>query len=464
MRLDKVFCEENRRRAETFFMGPLYPIIVCALVVLGYITALEFYFNTVFLLMLSVGLVVSHSVRPFIVVLLTYIYQLSIEHCPSMPAHSDYYFTGARFVIIVLMFVLVGVALVFFFIKNRIFGKDTLKSLPILIPSAVLASAFLLNGAFGGAWSGASLAYGVMQLIGFFAVFYIFYLGFKNEDGKELLDYFVYVSALVALVLVIETVYVYISGGVIVDGSAVKDKIVYGWGIWNTAGQAMTVTIPVLFYGVMRGRRPWFYFAVATVTLVAVLMTLSRSSLIFSCLGFLVGCILCCFFGERKRAFRIIVPAGAGGVLLLAFVLRDKILSLLSDLVNRGFSDNGRYELWSYAVDSFLEAPVFGKGFFGLVTDTFVAADFLPPMIHNTPLQLLAAMGAVGLVAYIYYRAETVRLFIKNPTLGKSMIAISLITLLGQSLLDNYIFYIHPMFYYSIALAVVCRQPSDEEL
>ncbi len=445
-------------------MGPIYPAAVCALVVLGYITALEFYFNAVILLTLSVGLLVCRSVRPLIIVLLTYIYQLSIDHCPSIPSYSDYYFTGARFVIVVLMFVLVAAAAVVFFIKNRILGAQTLRRLPLLLPSAVLGAAFLLNGAFGGAWSGASFVYGLMQLVGFFLVFYLFYLGLKNEDGGELLDYFVYISALVAAVLVIETVYVYISGGVIVDGSAVKDNILYGWGIWNTAGQGLTVTIPVLFCGVMRSRRPWFYFSVATAALIATAMTLSRSSLIFALLGYLAGCIICCFFGERRRVFRVLVPAGAVAVLGGAVLLREKIFTVLSDLLERGLSDNGRYELWSYALDSFLEAPVFGKGFFGLVTDSFVTADFLPPMIHNTPLQLLAAMGAVGLLAYIYYRIETVRLFLCRPSLGKTMIGISLLTLLGQSLLDNFIFYIHPMFYYSVALAVVCRQESENDL
>ena len=43
---------------------------------------------------------------------------------------------------------------------------------------------------------------------------------------------------------------------------------------------------------------------------------------------------------------------------------------------------------------------------------------------------------------------------IKHPTADKTAILITLAAILAMGLLDNYIFYIHTMFYYSIILAI----------
>lgn len=448
---------------ERFFMGRIYPVAVLILVLLGYVFGLEFYLNIISICALCVGLAVSHSIRPLIVVLLSYVYQLHINHCPSLPANSDYYFTHPRVGVVISLFVLVGIALIYFLVSNRCVSARTLSDMPMKIPALIMSLAFLANGAFGGDYSLASLAYGAIQIVAFFVVFYVFYLGFKNEDGGALLEYFVYVSTLVALLLVIETGYVYLTGDVIVGGIADKGEIEYGWGISNTAGQLMTALIPIMFTGAVRSKyASLLYFGAASVTLVAIVLTMSRSSILFAIPVYIICCLIACFFGEHRRQFRTITVLGILAVAFFAVKTWDKLLVFFEQMLERGISDAGRFDLWEYAIDSFYQAPIFGKGFFGLHTDTYVVAEFFPEMMHSTPFQLLAAMGVVGLVAYAYYRFETVKLFIDYPSLSKTLVGLSLLSLLGQSLLDNFIFYVQPMFHYSVALAIVCKINDDK--
>ena len=135
----------------------------------------------------------------------------------------------------------------------------------------------------------------------------------------------------------------------------------------------------------------------------------------------------------------------------------DSLRELLRDYFDRGFSDNGRLALWKYGAESFFDAPLFGKGFFGLRTDTFQAIELIPQMLHNTPVQIAASMGVFGLLAYGAYRVESLRHILRRPTVEKCMVGLSMLALLLSSLFDNFIFYIQPMFYYSVEFALVCR-------
>lgn len=440
-----------------FFMGPIYPIAVALIVFLGYAFEIEFYLNILNMLLAAVMLTVCDSLRPLIVVLCSFLYQIPAAHSPSTPVKSDFLITSPRVYVIAGLFVLVGAALVFFFVRNGLITVKHLKSLPMLSAFAILSAAFLANGAFSGAWTPASLGYGLLNILAFFGIFYIFYLGFLREDAKELTKYLSYVAAVIALVLVAEVVRLYAIGGIIVDGAAEKSKILFGWGNWNSMGQNLAVLIPVIFYGAMKNKCPWFYFAVATATTVAAVLTLSRNASFFSVIFYVACVVIACFYGDNKRRFRIVIPVGAGLLLCCVPFFWNEVLTLLSDFIERGFSSNGREALFEQGVAEFLGAPVFGKGFFGIVTETANFVDFFPQMMHNTPLQLLASMGVVGLAAYVYYRYKTVKLALTRPSLEKTMLAMSVLVLALQSLLDNFIFYVQPMFFYSVALAVCAR-------
>ena len=450
---------------EAFFTGKLYPLIPAALSLLGHISGLEFYLNFINILLFAFGTLATASAKPFIAIFLTYTYQISLKNTPSFPVHSGYYLEGARPYLIALCFVVGVGSFVFSLFYRGVINRESLKALPMKASSISLAAAFLLGGAFSSDYTVASTLYGAAQILGFFIVFYLMYLAFRRENADGLVDHVLYVSLLVSIILIAETAHLYLtSDNLIVDGSVVKDNVLYGWGIWNNAGQKLTILIPVLFIGVIRGGKSWWvYFTAATFSFIAAVFTLSRTALIFATLAYVTSVIIAATVGKRKRLFRIITLAGVAAALLFVIVFREKLMSVLSDYLERGLDDNGRYALWKYGIDSFLDSPVFGKGFFGLHTDTFISIDFIPQMMHNTPIQLLASMGIVGTATYIWHRVQTVREFFSAPSLEKTMIGIACLTMLLGSFLENFVFYVEPMFYFSTLLALVFRMNSKEK-
>lgn len=443
-------------------MSGLYPPTVCALIFVGNITGLEVYLNIVLSILVFASLVLCPSVRPLITPLCAYVCQVSLFHTPWYPTFSDYYYTGWRLPMIISSFSLILIGLFTFIFRNKIYRRLSFKNTPLLKSLLLLCAAFLLSGAFSSRWSIRNLGFAAAVSISYALVFLLIYCGIPEcEKAEPLADYFSFVSLCIAMLISAELLFLFFtSDRVIVNGSIVKDAVALGWGIWNLIGASLTVLIPLLFYGVARGKHPFGYFLAATLSYAAAVLTMSRNTLLFSTLAY-VGCIITLsLVGKYKKAFRVLIAVGIVATAALAVLFYDKIARLLSDYLNRGFSDNGRFALWQKAFDNFISAPFFGVGFYGIDADTAIFGP-LPIQAHNTVFQLLSASGILGLFSYIYYRVQTVRPFLRHPTFIKGMLGASALLLVLMSLFDNFIFNIYPMFYYNVALAIAFKCDSE---
>ena len=451
------------KKLERLYYGRIYPAAIAVLITVGHVFALEFYTNALICLIASVGLLAVDSLRHFILPFCAYTYQISVRFAPGMPSYSDVNFSGVRGAVTALVLGVLFVSLVAFVVRRKAVLFDG-RSIPLLIPSLAFGLALVLNGALGGEWLAKSLIFGAVSVISLIFVPYLFYFGLHGERAEELLSYFVYVTALIAWMLVIQTLELYFSGSVLGElGTPIKENVVYGWGIWTTGGMALAVLMPVLILGAMREKNPVFYAVTALAALACSVLNLSRAALLVAVVATAAALAVGCIFGERKRAFRVVCGFGAAALFVSASVFYKQISALLRDYADRGFSDNGRFDLWRYGVVEFLDAPIFGKGFFALETDTFQAIGFLPQMLHNTLVQIAASMGLFGLAAYGYYRVHTVRVFLGHPSVEKAMLGLSMVALLLGSMLDNFIFYIQPTFYYSVALALAFLLDKNEQ-
>ena len=447
-----------------FFMGNAYPLLVCALVLFGNLTALDYYVNFIVTGLFIFAMAICDSVRPAIITVLTYIYQISIPHAPSYPTYSDFLFSGWRKPVSVIILIAVAVTFVYFFIKKGIYKKLTPKQTPLLLSLSAFSAALFLNGALSNDWTYQNLIFAFLNALVYFFFFLIVYHGFsEKEKANELAGYFAYITLLMSAVIICEMAFLYATGdNIFLDGTIVKESIALGWGIWNLIGTSLAVMIPVLFFGVMNNKYPWLYFAAATLTYIFAVLTMSRNALVFATLAYGASVIISCFVGRYKRAFRIITLVGIGAAVLLFVVLFGKIKLILGDYFERGFSDNGRYALWELAIETFKKSPVFGNGFYGFFTDAVFEFGGVPRMAHNTVLEILSAMGIVGLFSYLWYRAETAVMFFRRPSKMKTMLGISILVFLLGSLLDNFVFNIHPPLYYTVALAIVCRSCKED--
>ena len=464
--LKTVFSLENIRR---FYVSNVYPIVVCALVLMGSLTGLEMYFNFLTTALFVSAFFISKSIKPFAISLCTYIFQLSVQNSPSLINNSDYLYTGWRLWAMILSLVAIFVGAFYFFFKNKLYRKINFKTDTLIIPVFILCAAFLLNGAFSGQWTVMGFLFSLAQTVVYGFIFMLFRYGFEQEEkSSDIMSYFSYISALMAGVIIIQLAVLFLtSDNVFVDGSINKEGVVLGWGIWNLIGACLAMLIPMLFYGVITSKHSWAYFAVATFTWLASVLTMSRNALIFASLAYAVCVIIACFKGNHFKAYRIIVAVGIICIAVLLVILRSKIQAILGDYFARGFDSNGRYELWSIAWKNFLEYPVFGIGFYSfesvhqLESGAFAHMGPMPTMAHNTVFQLLSATGVLGIAAYGYYRVKSFIPVFKSPTLMKTMLAVSIATTLLGSLLDNFVFNVYPMYFQMAMLALIHRSYAE---
>ena len=449
-------------------MSAAYPPIICALVLAGYVTGKEFFFNLPVILLASLAFFTCDSIKPFIVLFCTFIFQVSAEHTPQWPVCSDYYFTEWRLPILIALAALLLASMISFIVRTKLFSKIGVGKTPMLIPMLLLCVGFLLNGVMSETWNVHGFAYGIYNSVVFLVGFIFVYHGFSDEDSaSELGKYFAYVSALVALVLIGQLADLNINDGLLVDGVLDRTKFFFGWGVTNTVGVSLAVLIPVIMYGAYKNRCGALYFIIATLTYVCVPFTLSRNALLASTAVYVICVLIFCLFGRKRSEFRFYTVCCVlvfGAIMILAW---SKIYPVFEDFFNRGIGDSGRFDIWRQAYEIFLKNPVFGAGFNGLPNldgaEIVEPAFFMPWMAHNTVFQLLCGMGIVGFAVYVIYRISSLRPFVVKPNLLKAMLFLSIGVLLAESLLDNFIFYITPTFHYTVSLAIAFKAANEEK-
>ncbi len=459
------FSKEITPKLNSFFNGKLYPFIIAALVLIGHISGAEFWLNIFIVLSTCLALLISESIKPFLPLLFLIIYQVNIKHTPDLPIYSDYYFSGFRLIILIILATMLLLSLIYYAAKHVVL-KISFKNSPLLIPILILCASFILNGLFSNAWSLETFVYGLGQVVIFFLLFYLLYHGLEKDRASELTEYFSYISLLIAMVLIGEVAFVYLTYDNLFneEGAIIRESILFGWGVQNSMGFMLAVTIPSLMRGAMKNKYYIVYLSAAFLAWAAAFLTFSRNAWLFSTAAIAISLIIACFFSNKKKFYRILTVSGIFIGAIGIFAFWSKISPLFAKLAEVGFSDNGRFALWKNGINYFLQNPIFGIGFFGFGAEEWVyTPDFIPTMAHNTLVQLLSTTGLFGLLSYIYYRVKTIVPLIKKPNFEKTMLFLTIAVTLGASLLDNFIFSFHTAFPYILALVIIFKIQAENE-
>lgn len=460
--------EKNLNLLRTFFMGKWYPVWVAFSVLIGRASGLELYFVMLDFVLVSVALLVCDSLRPVLPNLITFLFRIPLEHSPGFPNYSTYY-SGAKMVFFIIFASLFFVSLTYFYIRNKVFVKTNILKTPLFVPLAVFSLSFLTAGMFSGTRMKEDLGFSLLQVFVFFIVYLILYYGLKRENVNEIRDYFVYISAICAVVLIFEVIDVFLRvDGAMVNGTINKNFVDFGWGISNTCGSALSVLTPMCMLGAMNAKRRYesvIYFVIGTLTITAVYFTLARASVIVGTVGFIVCMITTCFAGNNKKTCRVATVFVVVIITTLIVVFKEELSHMFVHFINKGLDDSGRYDVWNGALENFKRAPIFGSGYFSLGTGPKLA-KFIPRLAHNTFLQLMSSMGIFGLVSYLVYRAFTFIPFFKHFKLWKLVLLTSCAILVFESWLDNFIFWFSPTFVYNLVIIICilhCEQTKAAE-
>ncbi|MDE6868307.1 MAG: O-antigen ligase family protein [Clostridia bacterium] len=374
---------------------------------------------------------------------------------------SDYYFQTAVLVQVIILITLLVGAMIYRIVMVGV--KKSFKPTPVFFGLCALALTFLLNGVFSKEYDPLNLAYGVFMAFFFLGIFVMFKDNIK-VNKNTFIDIAVAFMAF-SIVLVTELAVAYLtSEGVFVNGSINRDKLMYGWGVHNTMGMLLVLCIPSATYLAGKFRYGFPLTLYSLVLIIAAFLSMSRQAMIGAVFTYIICAIILLVKGKNRIANTLIIGVGLIGAIIVVGLKQDSVFAYMKKLFDNIIVDgelNGshRWQIWQTGIQNFISAPVFGVGFFVDIPHVaeMVGLDIIPLMYHNTFVQMLAACGILGLAAYLVHRVQTIICYFKNVTVDRSFIAVTVLSMLVISIIDNHLFYIFPTMIYSSLIAVLVQ-------
>ena len=452
--LDKVrnFLNNNEKvqRLRRFYEGDLYLALVTAAVAAAYCLSIELFIAPVLILVCGAGLIVSKDFKPYIIILLTFVYMVPPAHMqPDSGSFTNSYYYKHLAVLMVYAAMVIITLVARFIIHGgftRIFTKKTRLTF-FVIP---LCIALLTNGFLAEGYRVGNLIFGFTMA---FCLCFLYLVIVHNIDYDEnTVTYFCKNCFYIALALAVQLIYVYATGYFIIDGGVNKDLMHFGWGICNNYGAMTAILIPPILYLTLNEKRWYVYYVGAIIAFVATIFSFSRAAMLVGTAAFIFGLVVIMLIGNNYK--KCIIANCALLVLTIAVLLirRDSIVVIFRSILNMKFDDRGRFYLWRLARDNFKAHPVFGGGFYSC---EYVSRGFLPSFYHNTILELAAATGTFGLTAYLAFRAKTLHLCLRKLNTERLFLGLMLAVLLTTSLLDNHMFNVYPLFFHAVIIALI---------
>ena len=340
------------------------------------------------------------------------------------------------------------------------------KKYPILTTGYIaLGLGYIMSGIFSHYDYLRSLLFALVQIASLCATYYFFF--YTIDWSKRKVSDGAMVFTIIGLGMVLEVVGMYLKPDVIqkiLQGTFTRSDLKSGWGVYNNVGGVMALLMPAPFYFACTKKRKWLYVLVASLLMLAVVLTQSRGAIVAGGVVYVACTVFTFVYSPKCDHKELAITFGSiyTTALVTIFLLYSGRVDdpVWNSMIDTGLDDSGRFQIYLTGLKQFLEAPFFGNGFYcgeGLVfqygqgtipTENY----FIPPRYHNTVVQLLASCGVVGFAGYGYHRYQTVKLFVKKPAPHKTFLAMSLLAHILASLLDCHMFNMGPGLTYGVML------------
>ena len=454
----------RRGKINDFLRSPWYVLVIACLTVLSSVFGLELIVYSVFIAIGVYLCMFGDDLLPLMPVVICSYVSPSFVNNPGRNPESIFYpaHGGIYLVAIAAVFV---VCLVWRLLTDReIGGKVFLKKKRSLTAGMLFLGAAYMVGGFGidhyANYAARTILFGFIQFVAVFLMYYVFAGAVKWEKAPK--DYFAWIGLCVGFVVLVQLAENYLSGRIFMEGGNTIDRelMATGWGMHNNIGGLMAMMIPFPFYLAYMRKHSWIYVVLASVLMLGVVASCSRTAMFVGALEF-AACSVLLLRKREKRWPILAVYVGASIVVgVFAVVSFEKLKDVFALFIEEIDAISKRDLLFINGMKQFREYPIFGGTFFP--QGEYVPWDwaelesfssFFPPRWHNTLVQIAASCGVVGLAAYALHRVQTVRLFLRHRNIENVFIAIYLIALLAAGLLDNHFFNVGPVLFYSMALA-----------
>lgn len=465
----KEFLQSNNymQKLSAFFDSVLYPILICSIIFLAYISKLEVIGACLIVLIVSVGLIVKNDLSVLFPALLGFVFIIPYRGNFVKNEFSYPKYFASHLPTIIILATLLITAFTFHFILWGGFRQILSKPSKLFYISLPLTLFFCINGFTNPDYTAKNFIMGILTSFSLLWLNIIFVNNLKYND--KTIKAFCNACTCIAVLLVFEFIFALLTLPIIQNGKIAKYEIFLGWGTTNNFGNICVLVLPAIFYMAYSSNKKWqsvLYFLLGILSYVTACLTMSRNALLTGTMIVGFSLIFLSIKGENKLLFRkilttLIICAFAVIIVGVILILTKTIeFHLFDDLINFGFSDNGRFKIWNDAILAFLQYPLFGEGFFACSFTS--ATGFMPGFYHNTIIHLLASCGAITLILYIVYRVQTIKIILHKINAEKIFLGLMILVVIFSSLLDNFIFQFYPTFFYSIALAL-CELHAKKE-
>lgn len=449
-----------------FMRHPAYIIVVAALTVVCNLLSLDILIYSFYLVLGIYIALFGIDVLPLMpLVIFCYVAPSPLNNPGSGNNEgSVFYPQNGGYIIYSILAIFVICLILRLVFDREIGGKRFLFTKRNLLPGMLLLGfAYLLSGLGMPEYPeifSKNLLFSVIQFSSVILMYFIFSGAVKWDRTSR--EYLAWIGMCVGFVVLPQLLENYISGRAFLPGTDIIDReLMYtGWGMHNNIGGMMAMMLPFPFYLASQKKHGWIFTLLASILMLGVLMSCSRTSMIIGSVAYLGLMGLLLIRHPRYRIANLLVFFLVGGTVTgVCYLFFDQLRNVLDLFVKELFLISQRDNLLEYGTKQFLQHPIFGGSFFPqgeYVPWTWITSEmgeFFPPRWHNSIVQVAASCGAIGLAAYGFHRFQTVRLLCRNTSAEKFYIAVYVGILLVLSLFDCHFFNVGPVLFYSMALA-----------
>ncbi len=434
-----------------FFYGQLYLVLISLSSILAYALNQSFFGITILCICGVLTLLLFDDLTPFVPLCMLFMLNLK---------SWDLFLTPAPYILLSL----VGLSLIFHFILfPKKFKKGSLFLSIIIVSISLLLSGLFADGIFTYYHKGLVSRIGTGPII--LLVYLVFTNGINPPKNFDITKYFCIGLVLLGLVCYAD---LFVNDYLFekeVEGIVTFD---IGWNNVNGVASLLLLTIPAGFYLLVNSKRMLLWAIVIAFLYRAMYLTGSDGCLGVSMVAFPILCVYAFIYANKKLRFYLLclgcLAVAVGCLIVTLSLIETGTLPIVDKIKDNLFVDSGRTQIYKTALELFAKYPVFGVGIGYAPEDATLGTSLiLAYNFHSTFFHVIATMGVVGLIAYIYYFYKRYRLLMRHHREFNTFMVVAFTIMEVYGMIDTCEFNIMPLMFIVTILLVIVEHHNEIE-
>ena len=325
---------------------------------------------------------------------------------------------------------LFGISCLVYFIIKSIKKNKSLTKGKMFWAFIVSGIAFLLGGIYKN-FNIVNFVITLAMCVACYAVYWMV-INFTTNLKQFLLKLFIFGGLFVAA----QILFLIVKSGNIVQAISSRQVSWIGAQNINVACVYLCLGMISCFALGYKTTKDWLYFLLSIFFTLVVYITYCRMMVLITFIIFAVLSIITFIKSKNKKIFLILLSIAVIILALIWLIFPTYVNTLISSLISRGFSGNGREKLWAWCFNKFKQFPIFGVGFCTPEDIPGISNNHSVIFAHNTLLQWLTSIGIVGSVLMIFFYFKKYQIAFKNFNFSKFFLIVNLIMIELSGLTD----------------------------